>query len=461
MITDKPALLSEINRTVFKPHHDITCSTGVVPKSKVAGVFKKHNIDTILCVLTQLQFCWNITDSFTLSLIVNSDPKGNNAAAMTTGDESSESYYFFPRLVRVKHPKDIWQNSGPGQYQCGWCLQCSTEEQCLTPQFLHVLLLRLAFSFALAPDSTHRDEASLVLKRRCSSWKNGIQWLNQNGVETIVEVSKQNKMVLLLMSCPKGEEMGCVRLRSSLISRLLETKKELCPGVLTTELLIDPSNLSSYPLPSSSELTLYRVADQVVKAIQDCESFAVDITGKRRMKLIKALHFEPYLGLDRKVLDHLFCKYCAKEEVSESFLHDLAGNFCPDLEERVPIATLLKVFTVPSSYIQNIYEQFPDERDNHVMRCFRLLVAWKDNFDTGGSTYQSLCTTLDKYSIFSGRDPRDPVSYQLKLELYIFECFCGCINLQTVVSSDSSVTVSTFVESTHTQHTFHCSGLCA
>ena len=107
VITDKPALLSEINRTVFKPHHDITCSTGVVPKSKVAGVFQKHNIDTILCVLTQLKFCWNITDSFTLSLIVNSDPKGNNAAAMTTGDESSESYYFFPRLVQVKHPKDI------------------------------------------------------------------------------------------------------------------------------------------------------------------------------------------------------------------------------------------------------------------------------------------------------------------------------------------------------------------
>ena len=104
----------------------------------------------------------------------------------------------------------------------------------------------------------------------------------------------------------------------------------------------------------------------------------------------------------------MFCKYCAVDEVSESFLHDLAGNFCPDLEERVPIATLLKVFNVPSSYIQSVYGQFPDERDNHVIRCFRLLIAWKDNFDTGGSTYQSLRTTLDKYSIFSGRDPRDP-----------------------------------------------------
>ena len=405
VITDKQALLSEINGTVFAPeyfkeHHDIATSTGVVPKSKIAGVFAgKYNVDMILCVLTLFEFCQKIKDSFTLSLVAS------NAVAMTTSDESLESYYFFPALVRMEHPPEIWQSSGPGQYQCGWFLQCSKEGQYLTPRFLHMLLLRLAFSFALAPDSTQQDEASPVLKRRCAIWKNGIQWLGQDGVETIVEVSEQNKMVVLLMSCPQGEEVACVRLRSSLISKVLDIKKELCLGISTTELLIDPSNLSSYPLLNSSELTLYRVADQIVKAIRDCEPFAVDITGKRRMKLVKALHFEPYLGLDRKVLDHLFCKYCAKGEVSGSFLHDLAGNFCPDLEERVPIATLLKVFNVPSSYIQNIYEQFPDEKDNHVMRCFRLLIAWKDNFDTGGGTYQSLRTTLDKYSIFSGRDP--------------------------------------------------------
>ena len=414
VITDKQAVLSEINGTVFAPenfkqHHDIATSTGVVPKSKINSVFAgNYNVDMILCVLTLFEFCQKIKDSFTLSLIASSDPSREDAGAMTTGDETSESYYFFPALVRVEHPTDVWQNSGPGQYQCGWCLQCSKEGQYLTPRFLHMLLLRLAFSFALAPDSTQQDEASPVLKRRCAIWKNGIQWLGQNGVETIVEVSEQNKMVLLLMSCPEGEELPCVRLRSSLISKVLDIKKELCPGVSTTELLIDPSNLSSFPLPNSIELTLYRVADQVVKAIQESEPFAVDITGRRRMKLVRALHFEPYLGLDRKVLDHLFCKYCGKDEVSESFLHDLAGNFCPDLEERVPIATLLKVFNVPSSYIQNVYGQFPDERDNHVMRCFRLLVAWKDNFDTGGSTYKSLRTTMDKYSIFNGRNPRHP-----------------------------------------------------
>ena len=164
---------------------------------------------------------------------------------MTTGDESSESYYFFPALVQVEQPTDEWQSSDPERYQCGWCLQCFKKRQYLTPRFLHMLLLRLAFSFALAPESSQQDEASPVLRRKCAIWKNGIQWLDQDGVETIVEVSEHNKLVLLLMSCPQGEEMACIRLRSSLISKILETKKELCPGISTTELLIDPSNLST------------------------------------------------------------------------------------------------------------------------------------------------------------------------------------------------------------------------
>ena len=324
LVIKKQTVLSEINGTVFAPenfrqHHDIATSTGVVPMSKIAGVFaERYNIDMILCVLNLFEFCQKIKDSFTLSLIPSSD--------MTTGDETSESYYFFPALVRVEHPTDVWQSSDPSQYQCGWCLQCSKEGQYLTPRFLHVLLLRLAFSFALAPDRSQKYEASPVLRRRCAVWKNGIQWLDQDGVETIVEVSEQNKMVLLLMSCPEGEEMACIRLRSSLISKLLETKEEFCPRISTTELLIDPSNLFSYPLPSSSELTLYRMDDQVVKAVQECRQYAIDTTGRRRMKLVKALHFEAYHGMHTRLINKLFDEDLVNQTVDDSFLHDLAAN---------------------------------------------------------------------------------------------------------------------------------------
>ena len=416
LVINKQAVLSEINGTIFAPeyfkqHHDIATSTGVAAKSKIAGVFaKKYNTDMILSVLTLFEFCQKIKDSFTLSLIASSDPTRDGSATTTTSDESSESYYFFPALVQVEHPTDVWQSSGPGQYQCGWYLQCSKEGQYLTPRFLHVLLLRLAFLFAVAPDSSQQDEDSPVLRRRCAVWKNGIQWRDRNDIYTRVEVVEQNQSVLLLMCCPEKRAMACVKLRSSLVHTILNCQKELCPAVDTNEFLIDPSHLSQHQLGSTRELTTYNMAD-VTKAVQEGKPCALDPTGKNSLDLEIALHFEPYLGMHKRLIDQLFDKDLANQEVDDNFLRDLAANVYPKFMQQVPIQMLLRMFNISDDNLfYSYFEQFPTERDNPVMRCFRLLLTWK-NCDTGGSTYQSLRTTLDKYSIFCGRNP---VSNQLK-----------------------------------------------
>ena len=416
VVIDKQAVLSEFNGTVFAPekfiqHHDIATNTGVVPTSKIADLFgEKYNVGEILSVLTIFEFSQEIKDSFALSLITSSNPSTDSSAAIMTTDVF-ESCYFFPALVRVECPTDVWQSSGPGQYQCGWCLQCSKEGQYLTPRFLHVVLLRLAFSFALAPDSSQQDEASPVLRRKCSIWKSGIQWRNQNGVETIVEVSEQNKLVSLLMSCPEGEEMVCVELRSSLVSKLLKTKEELCPGISTTELLIDPSNLSSYPLPSSNELTLYRMADQIFNAVEDCELCAVDTHGRKGIQLVRALHFEPYLGMHTRVVDRFFGQDLANQVTDDNLLHELAATIHLNLIQQVPLQMALRIFNIPNDQLfYNNCDDFPDERDSPIVRCFCLLLTWK-NCDTGGGTYQSLRNTLDKYSIFCGRNPVSYISW--------------------------------------------------
>ena len=410
VIINKQAVLSEINGTIFAPeyfkeHHDIATSTGVVPKSKIADAFaEKYNNDMILSVLTAFEFCQEIKDSFTLSLIASSDPSKDGAAAMTTSDQSSESYYFFPTLVQVEQPTDVWQSSGPGQYQFGWCLQCSKETQYLTPRFLHVLLLRLAFSFAVAPDSSQQDEASPVLRRRCAVWKNGIQWRDRDDVHSRVEVVEQSQTVLLLTCCPEKRAMACVKLRSSLVRTILNCWKELCPAVDTNEFLIDPSHLSQHQLGSTRELTTYSMAD-VTKAVQDGKPCALDRTGKNSLDLDIALHFEPYLGMPKRLMGRLFDKELLHKEVDDDFLRDLAANIYPKLMQQLPIHMVLRMFDISDDSLFYSYsEQFPSERDNPVMRCFRLLLTWK-NCDTGGSTYQSLRTTLDKYSIFCGRNP--------------------------------------------------------
>ena len=143
------------------------------------------------------------------------------------------------------------------------------------------------------------------------------------------------------------------------------TKEELCPGISTTKLLIDPSNLSSYPLPSSSELTLYRVADQVVKAVRECKPFILDTTGRKKLKLGKALHFEPYHGIQVRCIDQLFDNEIANQEVDDSFLQDLAGSIHTKLMERIPIQEAFQMFSIPDSHeYYNYCEQFPKETYN-------------------------------------------------------------------------------------------------
>jgi len=97
--------------------------------------------------------------------------------------------------------------------------------------------------------------------------------------------------------------------------------------IITTEPLIDPSNLSSYPLPSSSELTLYRVADQVVRVVKAVPAdFIFDTTGRKTVELEKALNFEPYHSMHVRCIDKLFDEDLANQEVEDSFLQDLAAD---------------------------------------------------------------------------------------------------------------------------------------
>ena len=194
---------------------------------------------------------------------------------------------------------------------------------------------------------------------------------------------------------------------SSLIHTILNCLKELCPVVDAIESLIDPSYFSQHQLGNTRELTTYSMAD-VVKAVQERKPCALDQSGRKTIDLENGLYFEPYHGMHKRLIDDLFDKKIANQEVDDSFLHDLAANIYPKLMHQVSIQMVLQMFNISDDRLfYNYCDQFPDERDNHIMRCFRLLLTWK-NCDTGGSTYQSLRITLDKYSIFCGRNP---VSY--------------------------------------------------
>ena len=206
----------------------------------------------------------------------------------------SEKYFLFPALISVHRPSEgIWESEAPEEYRCEWYFHCTQARQFLSSRFLHVLLLRLAFSFALAPDSPPSED-SVVLTRCCSMWKNGIQWLSTSGVESIIEVPEQNRSVIVLMQCPQNKVMSCAKLRSAVIQKVLLTKKDCCPKVAMNEYLIHPSELA-FPMEDAGKLHHFSLKDisTIVVSNQPDETYVVDKTGTKKIAV------EDLLGLNR------------------------------------------------------------------------------------------------------------------------------------------------------------------
>ena len=130
----------------FKQYQNLASSTGVVPFSKISTHFPDLDADMIVHFLCHLEFCHNIADSEVLQLLHS---LGTSEPVATF--DPTERFLFFPNLVSIEVPSGVWESSPDFRYQCGWVLQCKPG-QFFTPRFLQVLLLRLAFSYALAPD---------------------------------------------------------------------------------------------------------------------------------------------------------------------------------------------------------------------------------------------------------------------------------------------------------------------
>ena len=209
--------------------HFLSCSTGIVPMSRLREHFDaKYNCDMLLTFLIKMEFCREVCDKAVLKLIMNKE-----------SFPSFERYYFFPSFVKPERPTSAWTEFHDISYRCGWFLQCSRKGELFSARFTQVLLLRTAFTFALKQlsraietyaDKKEREKGSLmniILKRDCKLWRNGIHWLEQSGIDVIIDIVSQ-RTLLLLMQCPQGSEVHLIERRSQIISMVFEVKEEFC-----------------------------------------------------------------------------------------------------------------------------------------------------------------------------------------------------------------------------------------
>ena len=200
-----------------------------------------------------------------------------------SSDEMKKRLLFFPALIRdTERPLEIRET-----FQFGWCLRCSNPHQFFVPRFLHVLLLHLAYYYALP-----KSESSIPnLHRLCDIWKNGINWLDTRGVETVVELVDNSQCVVLLMSCKQGLEHNMIERRKEVISEILSLQKLICCRLEVEEFVIDPDDLE-YPIIKPSERTLYNMK-LVCSCIIHQEPCVLDSKGHKHRLVQELLPFEP------------------------------------------------------------------------------------------------------------------------------------------------------------------------
>ena len=172
----------------------------------------------------------------------------------------AESVLFFPALLQTNKEEVKWIRSHSSLCCIGWYAECFQTYDFFPPRFLHVLLLRLAFTFAL-PSDDDRAATVDVYSRKCTLWKNGIQWLMKSGVEVVVEVAKQKRAVLVMVRGSSDQQVECGDVLSKVVAKVVEAKSEFCNVLKANVYIVSPNDLKQSTIPEVDKLQLFKTTN--------------------------------------------------------------------------------------------------------------------------------------------------------------------------------------------------------
>ena len=318
--TDK--LLKEINEILFAPthfkeHRQIASSTGIVLSSSLKQLFPQYNLEMLINFLQTFELCHrvNLSGSTTnLQSVETSSPSG----------DIEECFLFFPSLLNCCRPSSL---PGESNNNFGWTISCrNPEHQSFTSRFLHVLLLRLAYTYPLA------DVDNSEMRSHCIVWTNGITWENEEGIRTLVKVIDYSQRVVVAMSHKTDSRpVECSKHRSAVIRLVLDLKQQLCPNVETDEYLISPSLLNNWSAAdwcvSLSDNDLFPI-ENVAKSMLLHKPFIHSRahSASDHFTTNDVLQFEPYYQLSPSSVCELMESSKADEIVSHSLLREVKSR---------------------------------------------------------------------------------------------------------------------------------------
>ena len=310
VVVEKETLLREVNGTLFAPDHfkqyrQVSSNTGIVPIATLAELFPQYSSEMLVDCLENMEFCHPV-DLSTL--------QATNLRAASSSPSLGANHLFFPSLVKDYQPGNL-----PSP-RFGWCLGCSDPHQFFSNRFLHVLLLRLAFTFPLESKKRSLSPSLCGLERQCKVWRNGICWTNDSGVSTIVEIVDLNRWVIVLVSKKTRE---AAQTCSSVIRMILDLQHQLCSAVTTCECLISPSLLDHYPFDALPDTHLFDLPT-IARAMLLHRKLLLDRNeGINRFSTDEALSCEPYYLLQPSSVCQLFNQSMASQPVPDPLLQEV------------------------------------------------------------------------------------------------------------------------------------------
>ena len=323
VVVKREVIMKDINGVLFKPkyfrgYRPVASSTGIIRVSSLSKLFHEYDPEMLVQLMIRLEFCCPVNLS---------DIKTNLTTIDGTG--ITDINLFFPCLLSVERPQALTseiRQSSSQQVCFGWCLGCMDYEyQFLTSRFIHILLLRLAYTFPLPSKGYSKIHNLYGLEKRCTVWKNGISWNNINGIRTVVEVIQQSRWVVVTMYHNKDitRPVEYSKHRSAVIRLVLELQKELAPDLETLECLISPSLLQQCPLDRLHESDLFTIAD-VASSILCCNPSVLSYKyGSNSLSTEKAICFEPYHLLSPSTVYELMDSSKSDQPVSSALLNEV------------------------------------------------------------------------------------------------------------------------------------------
>ena len=258
-------------------------------------------------------------------------------------DASMTKLYFFPGLLKKGKGEDVYANIDDYCYCFGWMMESKAR---LGLRFLHSILLQLTFKFA------RRTPTDSPFQRKIHLWKNGLSWFTKTLVEVLVEMKNERELVMLCR-CKNDvlERTEFVKYRSNIVKEIRLIKENLILSgtdiSVSTECCLYPPPKFYTSLDNCDKISLEELS---VCFKEPLSSRTIEFKNSIKPIHMNTILFEPYAFLQTSDLK----KLGSEEQLSLKSLKEITG---------------IKEFSLKPDVI----------------------------------SYLELCSVLDSYSIFEGR----------------------------------------------------------